>query len=488
MKNLIVIGALAMSAALPGAASAVTLLEVYQQALQSDPLIHEAEARRLASLEARPQARGAYLPQIDFNADYGTRTTTGPFGLREPNTGIPTGETIDAEFQTDSSSWSFNLRQTIFRWDQIVGLRRADKIVARAEADREAAQQDLIVRVVQRYFDVLAAEDRLLARHANKNAIARQLEQAKQRFDVGLIAITDVQESQAAYDSAVADEIAAKRVLATAREFLREITGEYIAELSAPGADLPLNSPNPASETAWIDLALGQNLALVSSRIDEQLARDEISFRRNGHYPSLEIVASVREDKSDQETTVPADPGLGFPGFNSTTNVTNPTDSISLQFNLPLFAGGATSSRVREAVYLHRASRENLQRVTRETEREARDAYLGVTSEISRVNALERAVESNQTALEATQAGFEVGTRTIVDVLDAQFLLFQSITQYRQSRYDYLLNLMRLKQAAGDLQVQDLEALDQFLEDRKTPEQQFAEEEAAKAQQQNATE
>lgn len=485
MKKSLCISVLALSfvaATAPGPARSATLLEVYQQALQSDPRLAEAEARRLASLEAKPQARSAYLPQIDFGANYQTRSTSGPFALRDPNTGIPLDQTIDADFDTDTSSWSFNLRQTIFRWDQIVGLRQADKIVTRAEADREAAQQDLIVRVVGSYFDVLAAEDRLLARRANRNAIARQLEQAKQRFDVGLIAITDVQESQAAYDSSVADEIAAKRELATSREFLREITGEYVSELAAPGADLPLRNPNPLSEAAWIDLALSQNLALVSSRIDEQLARDEISFRRNGHYPTLDLVASTREDKTDQDTNVPAVPSIGFPGFSSSSSVTNPSDSISLQFNLPLFAGGGTSSRVREAVYLHRASREVLQRVTRETERQARDAYLSVLSEISRVNALERAVESNETALEATEAGFEVGTRTIVDVLDAQFLLFQSRVNYRQSRYDYILNMMRLKQAAGSLQVQDLEALDQFLEDRKTPEQQFAEEEAAKAE------
>jgi len=478
MKNLIIISVIVLLVASPGTASAVTLLEIYQQALQSDPLIHEAEARRLAALEAKPQARGAYLPQISFAGDYTTATRSGPQRIIDQSTGQLVR--VPVETESDSTSWAFNLRQTIFRWDQIVGLRRADKLVAKAESDREAAQQDLIVRVVRRYFDVLAAEDRLLARHANRNAIARQLEQAKQRFDVGLIAITDVQESQAAYDSAVADEIAAKRELATSREFLREITGAYISELAAPSPDLPLNNPNPATETAWIDLALGQNLALVSSRIDEQLARDEISFRRNGHYPSLELVANTREDRSDQDTTTP---------FGSASDsVTNPSDSISVQFNLPLFAGGGTSSRVREAVYLHRASRENLQRVTRETERQARDAYLGVLSEISRVNALERAVESNQTALEATEAGFEVGTRTIVDVLNAQFLLFQAITQYRQSRYDYLLNVMRLKQAAGNLEVQDLESLEPFLEDRKTPEQQFAEEEAAKAKEQNATE
>ncbi len=376
--------------------------------------------------------------------------------------------------EDETTRWQLSLRQTIFRWDQIVNLRRADKTVARAEADREAAQQDLIVRVTQRYFDVLAAEDRLLARHANKNAIARQLEQAKQRFDVGLIAITDVQESQAAFDQSVADEIAAKRSLATAREFLREITGQYVGELSAPVENLPLRNPDPSSEKEWIDRAMAQNLALVSSRIDEELARDEISFRRNGHYPTIDLVASTGNSDSESDRN---NNDIGFLPNNSDFD----SDSISIQFNLPIFAGGTTSSRVKEAVYLHRASREQLLRVSRETERATRDAYLGVLSEISRVQALQQAVQSSRTALEATEAGFEVGTRTIVDVLNAQFQLFQAITNYYQARYDYILNAMRLRQAAGMLAVQDLERFDQFLTPRKTPEQQFAEEAAAAA-------
>jgi len=457
---------------LPGIANATSLLEIYQQALQSDPRIHEAEARRLASLEAKPQARGVLLPQIGFSGDW---TTTDISGSSTDNlAGVSLPPTV-SDTDSDTTRWQFNLRQTLFRWDQIVGLRRADKTVAKAEADREAAQQDLIVRVTQTYFDILAAEDQLTAIHANRTAISRQLEQAKQRFDVGLIAITDVQESQAAHDSAVADEIGAKRRLATAREFMREITGEYVSTLSAPSDDLPLNAPDPAGAERWIDLALSQNLILVSSRIDEQLARDEISFRRNGHYPTIDLVASSGNNKTDSTTIIQ---GVAVPQI---ADSDRSSDSIGIQFSIPIFAGGGTNSRVREAVYLHRASRENLQRVSRETERQTRDSYLGVLAEISRVRALDKAVESNETALEATQAGFDVGTRTIVDVLNAQFLLYQSITRYYQSRYDYVLNAMRLRQAAGSLQVQDLEALDRFLVERKTPEELFADEAEAAA-------
>ena len=464
----------------PSAAHGASLLEIYQQALQSDPAIHEAEARRLAALEAKPQARSAYLPQLTLTGDYNMTERSGPT-LFQPDLTQPRLR-ADLTSENDVIDWGIVLQQTIFRWDSIVNLKRADKQVARAEAVREAAQQDLIIRVAQRYFDVLGAEDRLRSIHADRQAIARQLEQAKQRFEVGLIAITDVQESQAAYDQAIANEIAAKRSLATAREFLREITGQHVSNLSAPKPDLPLRGPEK-SETEWVDLSLGQNLNLVASRIDEKLARDEISFRRNGHYPSLELTARVNDiETKTTQTYEYTDPLTGQPESLSFSD-TLPTDTegVFLSFNMPLFAGGGTSSRVREAVYLHRAAREQLQRVTRETERQARDAYLGVLSEKSRVEALKQAVASSQTALEATQAGFEVGTRTIVDVLNSQFALYRAITNYEQARYDYLLNVLRLKQAGGTLQVQDLELIDQYLVERRTPEQVFAEEAASEA-------
>lgn len=469
VKNINLMLAIAVIFALPSVARAASLLEIYQQALQSDPAIHEAEARRLAALEAKPQARGVLLPQISIDGSYTKSERSGPTTQFNPATGEL--EVFDATIETDTEFWGATLRQTVFRWDQIVGMKRADKTVARAEAVREAAQQDLIIRVAQRYFDVLAAEDRLRSIHADRQAIARQLEQAKQRFEVGLIAITDVQESQAAYDQSVANEIAAKRALATAREFLREITGQHVSNLSAPKEDMPLIGPEK-SEREWVDLSLSQNLNLVASRIDEKLARDEISFRRTGHYPTLDLVVRSTESTSDQTVST----ALG----SQTDSLTNPNDSIALQLSVPIFSGGATSSRVREAVYLHRAAREQLQRVTRETERQARDSYLGVRAEKSRVDALKQAVASSQTALEATQAGFEVGTRTIVDVLNSQFTLYRAITNYEQARYDYLLNALRLKQAGGTLQVQDLEQIDKYLVERRTPEEVFAEEEAAK--------
>jgi outer membrane protein len=453
----------------PSVVAAASLLEVYQQALQSDPLIHEAESRRLAAQEAAPQARGLLLPQVAASGSWNSGDVSGT-SVEADTTGNFAGVDFAAEFE--DTAWNIALRQTIFRWDQVVNLKQASKIVARSDVVYEAAQQDLMLRVVERYFQVLGAEDRLTSIHADREAIARQLEQAKQRFEVGLIAITDVQESQAAFDQSVAAEIGAERELATARELLREVTGEYVPELSAPAEDFPLPAPAPADQQTWIELSMGQNLELLASRLDEQIARDEIAFRRTGHYPTVDLVAARNGFESDGERSVNNSPFL-------TADSTRDGDSIGIEVTVPLFSGGRTSSSVREAVYLHRASREQLQRVARETERATRDAYLGVLSEISRVNALEQAVASSRTALEATQAGFEVGTRTIVDVLTSQRALYQAITNHYQSRYVYIGNVLRLKRASGTLQVQDLEQIDRWLRPRTPAEEVIRDDRAA---------
>jgi len=444
----------------PLTSNAASLLEVFQHALQNDPLIQEAEARRLATEEAAPQARSLLFPQIQANAGWNSTDSEGEQIIFDINQGITT---IGFVAESTSKSWDIGLRQTIFRWDQVVGLKQAGKRVAQAGADYKAAQQDLIIRVATRYFDVLAAEDVLTAIRADRLAIVRQLELAKQRFEVGLIAITDVHEAQAAYDQATADEIGAKRTLATSRGFLREITGQHVATLSAPIDEMPLPSPNPADEASWIDQAMEQNLRLISSRLGEEVARHEIAFRRTGHYPTLDLVAGRSFNDAVGETQFEGTPV--FPADSSQT-----ADSISLQFNLPIFSGGRTSSRVREAIYLHRASMKQLKRVSWETERATRDAYLGVLAEISRVRTLKQSVASGRTALEATQAGFDVGTRTIVDVLISQRALYTSITNYYQSRYAYIGNILLLKQAAGALQIRDIEEIDHWLVDRRRPE------------------
>jgi len=448
-------------------ASAESLIEVYERARISDPQIREADALRLANREALPQSRSALLPQIDFNYTYEEQDQSGDSSFLQVNQDTLETTPVPRNFDenADTQIWRLELRQSVFRWDRWVQYRRSEKVAAQAEIDYSAAQQDLMLRVSARYFNVLAARDTLDSAEAALESTARQLEQAEKRFEVGLIAITDVQEAQAAYDNTVAAVIAAKRDLATAAEFLREITGESYAELQQPGDDLPLAIPLPADEDAWVNRSLEQNLALLSSRVNLDIASDDIKIQRTGYYPTLDLVASTGnfdQTTDGNSTTVFPDPA-GAITSPTDSDADVDTDSIQLQLNVPLFQGGRVRSNVREAVYRQRAAKERLERVMRETERESRDAYLSLMAEISRVKALRRAVESSQTALEATEAGFEVGTRTTVDVLDARRRLFESETNYARSKYDYIVNIIRLKQAAGILSPRDLMEVDSWL-------------------------
>lgn len=476
MNKFKTLSAAALVGSLSPIVAADSLMDVYQQALLSDPALREAEATMLANMEAKPQARGALLPQIEFRGAYTESESDGsntfPQVLTQPGPGGgQPGDVVIAtrrfDGDSDATTWALELRQTLFRWDQWVRFKQADKTVLQSQVDYQVASQDLMVRVSDAYFNVLAAEDTLESEQAAKEAIGRQLEQAQKRFEVGLIAITDVQEAQAAYDQAVAAEISAKRALAVAREALREITGEYRKQLDKPREQFPLVNPQPENEDDWVQTAMQQNLALMSSQIGADITRDNIAIAKTGHYPTLDLVVG-RNDvdvEGEQATAIQlpgASPDLSDPQPNDFDTT---EDSISLQLNFPIFSGGTTSSEVREATYQHRAARERLERTARETERATRDAYLGVISEISRVKALRQALKSAQTALEATEAGFEVGTRTTVDVLDARRQLFIAETQYARSRYDYIVNVLRLKQAAGILRQEDLVEVDGWLEE-----------------------
>lgn len=444
---------LAALLATPSVATAADLAEVYQRALRSDPQLREADALRLATREARPQAFAALLPQVEATGGYSQDEADGRSVF------LVSGGLGSAATASDGTTrqWQVQLRQTLFRWDQFANWRRAGDEVAQAEVDFRAAQQDVILRTAQRYFDVLAAKDTLDAAEAAREAIARQLEQADKRFEVGLIAITDVQEAKAAADQANATVIAAKRSLATARELLRELTGDLFDELTKPGDDMPLVSPDPASEEDWVKAALDQNLRLASARLGADIARENISAARGGHFPSIDIVANKGNVDFDGDRTVQ--------GVTNPADSTNDDESVGVQVTFPIFSGGATSSRVREAVYRHRAARERLERTARETERATRDAYLGVLSEISRVQSLRQALESSRTALQATEAGYEVGTRTAVDVLEARRRLYQAQTDYARSRYDYVINVLSLEQAAGTLDESRLARVNGWLRD-----------------------
>ncbi len=457
-----------------GVASGDSLLQIYEKAVRSDPLVREAEASMLAAQEGKPIARGSLLPQVSGRYNINENAADGETVTSLGNS-PPVPRIIDSR-DTDAETWNLELRQSVFRWDQWVRLSQADKQSAKADVDYQFAQQDLVIRVAEAYFRVLAAEDTLASEQAAKEAIGRQLEQAQKRFEVGLIAITDVQEAQAGYDQALAAEILAKRVLANQQELLRAIIDETPPRLAKPVENLPLEMPDPADENQWVDLAMQQNRSLISSQIGTEIAKDDVSIARTGHYPTIDFVATRNNTDNTGFSrspcvNTPIDncfDGNGGPlavgtKLRSSTGTDIESDTLSLQFALPIFSGGSTSARVQQAVYLHRASRERLERTARETERQTRDAYLGVITDISRVQALKQAFESAKTALKATEAGFDVGTRTTVDVLDARRSVFIAETAYLRSRYDYLINGLRLKQAAGTLTTDDIAQIDSLL-------------------------
>ncbi len=424
--------------ALPALTHAENLLDIYQLAADSDPTLRAAEAGHSASLEIKPQSRALLFPSIDLSANKTANRQDIKLSTNSPGV-----------VNFESSGYSINLVQPVFNFGIYAGLRQADARIGQADAEYASAQQDIIVRVAQRYFDVLAAQDNLEFVRSEKTSIQRQLEQSRARFEVGLIPITDINEAQARFDLTVSQEIAADNQLAASREMLREITGRFHESLASVRKQIPLPAPEPADVEQWTDTALKQNLQITAAQFAAQVAREEIGVRRAASYPTLDIVGSYSLAES----------GGGRFGGSEVQG-----SSIGLQLNAPLFRGGLNGSRTREAEFLHNQASEVLEQQQRTVSRQTRVSYLTVLAHISRVKALEQAVVSNQAALEASQAGLEVGTRTPVDVLDAQRALFSAKSDYARARYDYIVESLRLKQAAGTLSPADLQQINTWLE------------------------
>ncbi|MFA5626377.1 MAG: TolC family outer membrane protein [Thiohalomonadaceae bacterium] len=424
-------------ALLLGAVSAhgENLRDIYRLALESDPQLRAAEAAHRAALEAKPISRSALLPNINFAAnaqrnmnDYDT-----------PNL---------AKNNYTSSGYSLSLRQSIYHRDYFVQLRQADASIAQADAVYNAEHQAIITRVANTYLNLLYAEDSLRFAKAEKMATAEQLHQVEQRFEVGLSAITDVHEAQAGYDAAVAQEIVAENQLKNTREILREIIGQDPGTLAPLANDFPLQNPEPANIEKWEETALQQNLQLLAAEAAVSAAYEEINRRQAGHYPSLDLVASHNKTDNSKSQYNPTE-------YNS--NV------IGLQFNVPIYAGGGVSASARQASHLYNQEQERLEQARRSTIRQTRDAYLGVTAGISTVRARSQALASARTALKATQAGFEVGTRTAVEVLNSQRELFRAQRDLARARYDYVLSTLQLRQAAGILSGEDIDHVNSWL-------------------------
>jgi outer membrane protein len=433
------------------------LLGVYEDAVKNDPQLRAADANRLAARESRPQALAALLPQVNGTAGY---TRDHSSGNQDQLQVTPTGQlyVVPLTYTSDRTDkqWALNLRQNLFSWQNWLTLKAASSQVAQAEAIYAAAEQNLIFRVSQAYFNVLSAQANLEAQQASLAAIAQQLDETVQRYETGLIAITDEQEARAARDTAVAAVIAAKRTLATMADQLQEITGERYDSLAKPGADMPLNMPQPAAEADWVQISLDQNQSLISSRLAADIARDNARAAFGGHLPTVDIVAG--RSYSNQDSRYEFN-GETLDHFGNRGN----DRQISLQVTVPIFSGGLAQSKVRQSQYLWIAAKERVVQDSRATERQARDAYLGVVSGIARVEALRQALESSETALSATESGYEIATRTALDVLNARRTLVQAQTDYSGSRYDFILSLIQLRLAAGNLDRAQLARINSWL-------------------------
>lgn len=444
------------------------LIGVFQDALRFDTTIREAEATLKAAREDNPQALAALLPQVSGN--YAWSRSKQIYDLVEPYpcaAGTPgcTAGGLEPFSETETEyvnqhGYQLQLQQSIFSWSLLETLAQAHKKVAQAEATYRAAQEDLVQRVATAYFNILNAVDNLAAQQASLEALTRQLDQANKRYQVGLIAITDVREAQAAHDNQAAAVIDAKRNLSSMQQALREITAQDYDSLAKPGEDMPLLTPQPADPERWVATSMDQNLSLVSSRLAADVARDGVRIAFGGHLPTINLTGT----RSDQISSTDAElafgglpPGrLSFPG-----EIVN--NQIQLQINVPIFSGGLVQSQVRQAQYTWIAAKDHVQTVSRQTEHQARDAYNNVVSEVARVNALKQGVLSADTALKATEAGYQVGTRTAVEVLQERQNLVQAQTNYAQARYNYLVDIVQLREAAGTLDDATLREINAWL-------------------------
>ncbi|RUO39326.1 outer membrane channel protein TolC [Aliidiomarina taiwanensis] len=425
-------------------ASATNLADIYMLALENDPQLLRSAAERNAAKTGVDISRADWWPQINFALGYSD--------TRQDNATLNNAGSYDI---TTGSSRTFNkelsLSQTVFSLPTWQATDIAEKQAYQSEVAYLLARQQLMLRVTKTYFGVLSAADSLEFAKAEKRAIERQLEQTRQRFSVGLTAITDVHEAQAQYDNAVAREIQANNAVEIALEGLREITGRHIERIDILNTDtFSPSRPDPEGVQSWIQKAHERNLSLLINRSAVEVADQRIDLARAGHYPTVRLTASY----SDRDQNTSGRPSLN--GLNSR--------SIGLQANIPLFSGGKTIASTQQARDNYVVASQTLEESRRAVERTVRTAYFDVVSNISTINALEQAVLSAESALNATQAGFEVGTRTIVDVLNSTRNLFNARRNLSEARYAYINSTLALYQASGVISESDLLAINQGLE------------------------
>ena len=419
---------------LSGSAKAENLSDVYELALKNDPLLRAAEATYRAGKENKTQGIAGLLPTLSISGS----TNWNEYRVEE--------QLID---QYNSNSYFANLNQPIFRLDKWFQFERGSALSEAASAEFAYQQQETMIRVASAYFNVLNSIDSLNAARAEEKAIGRQKDLAKKRFDVGLAAITEVQETQAAFDLTVVSRISREAQLDSAQETLTSIVGRDIKLLSPLIDEFEISLPDPLDRESWVSLGIQNNYQLKSAKLQRDAAQAAARGSASNHLPQIDLVGRISQSTTKQGK---------FGGFiqNPLFGIEQDTRQYSIQFTLPLYAGGAISSARRQAYANYDRSKEQAIYTERTTIRDVRSNHFGVQTQVANVTARKQALASAESALEATQVGYEVGTRNTVDLLDAQKRLFQAQRDYASSRYEYIISMLRLKASVGSLNPNDL--------------------------------
>ncbi|PJE80979.1 Outer membrane protein TolC [invertebrate metagenome] len=428
------------------AAPGYTLMDVYDMALKNDAQLAAARASMKATQEKISQSRALLLPNLNASANTQYNKTT---------TEVRQNSNIHDDY--NSHGWTATLTQPLFNLGSWFTYDQSKLVGSQAESQFAWEQQSLILRVAEAYFNILRSEDNLKTSIAEEKAVKQQLDQAQERYKVGLIAETDVLEARAAYDSARVSKIQAQNQVSVSYESMRTIINVPVSAVGQLKKDMPVNFPSPISSDEWVNKAVGSNLALKAAQAGVEATEQNIKVKKSGHAPTIDAFASYGHTSSNSDSArALTSNGIELTGNGSQT-------VAGLQITVPIFSGGATSSQVREATYQMEASQQNFDKLLRETSTNTRSQLLTVTSDVERVRARCQGIVSSESALRATQSGYEVGNRNITDVLNAQKNLYAAQRDYLNARYDFIINTLQLKQSAGTLSPEDLIKLNHWI-------------------------
>jgi outer membrane protein len=429
-------------------ANAADLLDIYHAAQSQDAVFASARASQQAGQEKLTQGRALMLPSVNLNANDTYNDTTSVYSTTDPKLQVFLKDVNGATVRYNTHGYGATLTQPLFREQNWAMYNQSQLQVAISEAQFKLAEQDVIVRSAQTYFDVLIAQDTVQLTAAQKTAIAQQLEQAKRNFEVGTATITDTYEAQARYDLIVSQELAAASNLEIKRRTLQQLVNGDVSDLNVLGPAFKMETPDPADAQKWVTDAQLGNYQVIQAQAAYQMAEKEVDRNRGGHLPTVDLVATYNKNYATNGMFGPSD---------------TRTSTVGVQLNLPLFQGGATQSKWREADANREKAKQDLENAKRNVELQTRQAYLGVVNGIAQVQALQQALKSSESLLQASKLGQEVGVRTSLDVLNAQQQMYSTRRDLYQAQYNYLVSQLRLKAAAGNLDEADLGKVNQAL-------------------------